>query len=820
MATLQDQLDWEEHCKNEGLQVFRRQIFDAKEGNRITDTPMGNVVLRKYVLDFATAIAKDITDDLNSPGVAKQAVPLLFALDINSVALITMRQVLNTLFGSEENTVPLTRLARNLGKTLYAELALASFKDISPDLFEALVNDLNSRLSRDLDYRLTVFKMQAKENGIVLPEWSNRQRVLVGTYLINILSSPSFGLELLEVEKVQLKTKTPYIVKVTEKVNRVMEHVHVLLEDLSGRAAPTLIKPMPWSNKPNEGGFYGELRHKAVRFYKGPSKFMDIMQFYGADNNPTIEMLNVHQNVAWKVNPFIYDLARAMDKKGLSIKDSIEFSSAVRELEPERPPFLDKGAELTESEEAIFKEWKVKMRDWYIEMNRVGRAESRVRSVIKAATSLINRKEFYYVYQGDYRFRMYPVSGALNPQGSDIQKAMIHAAHGAPIDSEEALWWFKLSLAAKYGIDKLSPEQCVQWVDDNHTNIIKAAEDPLNRDAFAWWSDADKPMQFIAVCDEYRRYHLDPENFLNRIAVSMDGTCNGLQNYSAIFRDAIGGLATNLISSPDGLPNDIYKEVAQAAYKRLLKMPDSLHKRGWLEYIVDRKLTKKPVMTQVYGSTFGTCRDAVIEFVREKGLFEGQEYEFSDYAAHLVWDAIGDVVVKAAEGMEWLRKATSQIMKQQTNGINTVLAFPSPTGAVVVQDYRKYETQRITVNVGRSIQLRVAGLDMYKVDKLAHRNSAPPNFIHCVDSGHMCYTTLRMARLNIPNLFLHFIHDDYGTLAKYAGTLARELREAFIDMHSHYSIEDFGRYYKDLPTPPSRGDLDINCVRDSINFFR
>src|SRR5699024_4339341 len=289
----------------------------------------------------------------------------------------------------------------------------------------------------------------------------------------------------------------------------------------------------------------------------------------------------------------------------------------------------------------------------------------------------------------------------LNPQGSDVQKALLHAADGEPIDSPEALWWFKMGIASKFGIDKLAPEDCVKWVDDNHANIIRAAADPLQSDAFHWWTGADKPLQFIALCDEYSRYWQDPVNFVSRIAVAMDGTCNGLQNYSAMLRDSVGGRATNLISAESGIPNDIYGDVAKASFKRLGRAPVSDLRNAWLDFGFDRSLTKKSVMTPVYGSTFGTCRKSIIEYCHDKQICEGQEYDHADYAAHLVWDGIGDVVVKAKEAMAWLRKSSGTLMKEGAEYITWL----APTGFRVVQVYDKHKTMQVQAHIGKKVRL-------------------------------------------------------------------------------------------------------------------
>jgi len=46
-----------------------------------------------------------------------------------------------------------------------------------------------------------------------------------------------------------------------------------------------------------------------------------------------------------------------------------------------------------------------------------------------------------------------------------------------------------------------------------------------------------------------------------------DGSCSGIQHYSAILRDPVGSAAVNL--APDTKPHDIYKDVAEVAKIKL-----------------------------------------------------------------------------------------------------------------------------------------------------------------------------------------------------------------------------------------------------------
>ncbi|QYW05834.1 RNA polymerase [Vibrio phage vB_VpaP_G1] len=813
MATLEQQLEWETKHRDNGRTKVLESLRKAEEQGRVTDTPLGTGVLRRYVLKLSAKLAKDITEDLGKPGRSKAHSPLLRDLDPDSVSLIAISTVMNAL--ADENR-KLGTVAMTLGKAIYGELALNYFRDMNEELYETLVNDLSRKMSKDLRHRMTVMRMQAEKAGITIPEWTPGQKMQVGLYLLSLMDDEE---GIIEQYTDYTNNKTTYYLQFRENVTKIMQSAESRVLAHAGFAAPCLIKPVPWQED-GTGGFHGDLKVRAPRFFKGSARQLEIMKEEGCDLSVVLKMLDVHQSTAWKVNPFILNVVKGMRKYGYETKD-VRFTTA--HPEPKRPEFLDIVNEvenMTPAQQAEFQSWKHSKRDWHTTIRDVSRAESKLSRVLYAAHEMLPFDEFFFVCQLCDRGRMYYVSGPLNPQGSDMQKAMLHAAHGKPITDDKALYWFKLGIASKYGIDKLAMDDCVAWVDENHTNIMRCGEDPLNRDAFYWWSDADKPLQFLAFCDEYYRYHKNPETFVNRLAVAMDGTCNGLQNYSALLRDEVGGKSTNLLGEWGDKPNDIYGDVAKAAEHRLYLKEPSEFRSAWCSVGFNRSLTKTSVMTQVYGSTFGTCRKSIVAYCIEKALFEkDNQWELADYASRLVWDGIGDVVVLAKEAMDWLQKVSSAVMKRGEEYITWL----APSGFRIVQVYNKSEVKRVQAAVGHKITLRLRE-ETDKPDKMRHRNALPPNFIHGIDASHMAYVSVAMGILLgylEGRCFLHMIHDDFGTLAADADTLYRVIREEFVTMHTNYMIENvFSTRYPYTPSPPAKGNLDINRVLTSPNFFR
>jgi DNA-directed RNA polymerase len=133
----------------------------------------------------------------------------------------------------------------------------------------------------------------------------------------------------------------------------------------------------------------------------------------------------------------------------------------------------------------------------------------------------------------------------------------------------------------------------------------------------------------------------------------MDGTCNGLQNFSAILRDEVGGKAVNLL--PADKPNDIYTDVAELVIKRVEEdaMGGNEIAAGWIGRVT-RKVTKRPVMTLAYGaSRYGFAKmvfEDTITPLRGECKKAGDKgrlpvarngFDAATYMGGLIWDCVG-----------------------------------------------------------------------------------------------------------------------------------------------------------------------------------
>jgi DNA-directed RNA polymerase len=154
---------------------------------------------------------------------------------------------------------------------------------------------------------------------------------------------------------------------------------------------------------------------------------------------------------------------------------------------------------------------------------------------IETAEELTAHDCFYTAMNLDWRGRVYGVPH-FNFQRDDRVRALFLFADGEPIGAE-GLNWLKVHIANCGDFDKISKrsfDERLWWVADNIEKIKANAEAPLE---LRWWTEADKPFQFLAACKELTAALKEGPAFVSRLPVSFDGSCSGLQHLSAMMRD-------------------------------------------------------------------------------------------------------------------------------------------------------------------------------------------------------------------------------------------------------------------------------------------
>lgn len=797
-----------------GQDRMRKAIEKNEEKGGSPNNPYAQAVYRRFVLPLAEAIKADV--DTPRVGRAQAHVPLLRGMDYEAVAFVAVRGVLSSILrGAKEHGG--RDVVKETGSNVYHEYLLTQFADAEPVLFYHLMHDMDRKLSTNETHRMTVMKMQAKKVGVEFKEWGQAERDQIGGYLIDQLAvlgmvNTDVQLEVKQQGSRRIR-RTQVHVELTDAVKELIGKITDFVVESTPYFLPCIEKPKDWVAI-DDGGFHTrEMRRLSPWMVKTYSSTRD--DYRSEEMRHEMAAVNALQSVKWRINNRMLQAIVDISK----VHDMEEIIAQAEQPKPHKPDWLVKGMtaeDMSTEQQVVFKRWKREVAEWHTDGKIRGAKSNRFYTTLRVARQFKDYPEIYFVYFVDFRGRKYVQTTGVSPQGSDMQKALLEFSEGKPLDTKEAREWFCIAGANRWGYDKASLSDRVKWVALHEDLILAFAADPVNNHG---WKEADKPLQFLAWCLEYSNWKAFGSAFLSRIAVGMDGSCNGLQNFSAMLRDAHGGRATNLLPSP--LPQDIYQSVADRVTSLLLAAlkedPTRSDCQEWITHGITRSLVKRSVMTLPYGSR----KSSWAEFIEADYLKAGKwpELEKNRYAAmsrllaSFLGTAISDVVVAAAGAMSWLQDASTSILRRGYDRIQ----WTTPSGFPVTQVYWETDEHRINTKLCGGAKLSIRR-DTNDAKRSRHRNGVAPNFVHSLDASHLTLVVERAAARGISAFAM--IHDDYGTHPADTQALYEIIREVFLEMYTkHDVLEEFRARYSFLPEPPPMGDLDLNQVLDSPYFF-
>jgi DNA-directed RNA polymerase len=808
------QQEVEERMYVGGINRAESMMAKAEDAGRAHQNPYAKELFDEFVLPLAGAIREDI--EAKRAGRRQAHTMLLTGLDADAVAYLTVRYVVSVLLSAKPEDH--RKLAYGIGRTVHRELVLAQIEQEAPDLYHTLSQDFARRLSKDERHRLIVFMQQAEKNNISITKWDIGSREKVGFYLMGLLEDAGL-ITICDESRTGYKHDTREVLihpDVIDRVDKIKAYVAVSMPVYG----PCVEPPLDWGF--NQIGGYHTPKMRSANSTLIHARRSSRILAKNTDMPVVYKAVNALQRTAWAVNTRMLDTVFAVAKE-FSTKEIVSLNDTPA---PPRPLWLsDDWTKAPKDQWPLdklneFKEWKRDMAEWHTERKLLGSRYARFYAATRAAEMFRDSDAIYFVYFADSRGRLYPLTYGLNPQGSDLSKSLIHFAKAKPLSTPAAVRWFHVQGANKWGFDKATLDERMEWVGERRDLICSFAHDPVNNTG---WTEAGDPLQFLAWCFEYADYIANPDTFQSRIPISMDGSCNGLQNLSAMFRDEVGGAATNLTANLK--MRDIYGDVAKAATIRLAALEPADEQEAkiiakWLEFGIARSAVKRSVMTTPYGVTRQSATDYVIDdYLREKMGPTFDKTEYRKAAAVLmkaVWPAIGDVVVKGREAMDWLKKSARQIVKMNKRE-DKMIVWPTPSGFPASQAYYDVEVHRIHTHLHGPMKIRVYS-ESDEADPDRHASGLAPNFVHSLDAAHLHLTTADAATQGIESLAM--IHDDYGTHANDAQLLFDTIRKQFVAMYLACDPPaQLHALYPFLSPPPSKGSLDIMEVLESDFFF-
>lgn len=715
----------------------------------------------------------------------------------------------------------LQTLAERIGTRIEDEVRMQGLKEREPRLYTWMTERFKERGSEDYRHkrRVMMAAIRRANSEETRPQWSLKDRAGLGLLILDCFQQAGM------IEKsYQLgqKGRRELFVMLAPEVEQALS-----LRDARGRELlnpwfkPTLDVPLDWTD-PEDGGYHThDLPLMKTR------RRQDIERLRAADLSIVYGAVNALQRTPWAVNEDVLTTAEILMDMGVHCEGLPIVSAATAPVRPNLPPI---GTDLSSEEVDMLREYKSARRFWYsLEATRRSKS-TQAQQILEIARELAPEEAFYFPHQLDYRGRTYAVPLQLNPQGNDLAKGLLHFAEGRPL-GEMGGFWLAVHGANTWGVDKGALSGRVDWVLENSDWIVACGHDPIaNRE----WMDADggkKPWQFLAFACEWSRFvdlGEDPE-FVSHLPVSLDGSCNGLQHFSAMLRDAVGARATNLTDSPE--QHDIYTEVAEATTRRVERAvrgesaADRETGGRWLEHGITRKVVKRPVMTTPYGATQIGMKDMVLDDVikvDKTGFdFGPKTWVSAAWLAGHIYGAIGETVSAAQEAMSFLQGAASALAKE-----NRPIAWTTPAGLPVLQHIQAYKSFIINTTLLGRVQLSFAE-SQDKLDRRRQKTSIAPNFVHSYDAAHLMLTVCATERELGRPVSWAMVHDSFGTHAGDVQAMSVILRKEFVRMYDGKSpldeLADNVRMSLMDPTAcppvPQLGTFDVREVAQAEFFF-
>jgi DNA-directed RNA polymerase len=852
------ELTLEEGAVTDGIEKYRNALVKAQKKDRTHFPPE-----LELMLIAIPPVAKRITADLLMATKGRTVGELRKALTLETtgkfvnpdvLALLTLRHAINN-YGSFHTV---QRIAIGLADTIRMykdDQRLATHEEKRLRGYRAKVLKNTVQKSNDERYKHRVMGHTRRKLGLTDSAWDDRFKLILGQRLLDCLLAECG--DYFELKRIPRNNKSwrgtgsyerDWIQTLvsTDLLDEHLEMMHSNAEALLPVFKPMVVPPKPWTSMVS-GGYLKEslMRYSQCRLVRGVSnKRLKDMKATAVDER-ILNALNAIQDTPYRINQRVLDVMTEMAVVG--------GQAGIPEKHIPDPPVkpwemaenLIKGHDYNwfkanaQSEIDAYNRAASKL--WSAHYEAKGQRTS-FREKHKLAKKFREFERFWFPMNMDWRGRVLTLSSPmLSPQGDDASKGLLEFADGKEISAEGFLE-FQVHGANVFGEDKLSVDGRIQWVDDHHDKLLLVDADPFREDIFEWWTNADKPFQFLAFCFDYAAYMKD-RSHKSRLICHIDQTCSGLQHWSAVLADEQGAKSVGMVNKP--MPDDIYLKVADAV-EELIKDDNDPLAKVW-QGKVTRIITKRNVMTKLYGATMPGMRDQVekeLKALDKKSptgayleLPEGYDnYKAADYISRKNNAAMQVVVKKATEGMEFMQKLAKALAESECG-----VSWTSPIGLEIEQYYP--EKQKIRVNTywaglkvdtalykhavenrkKRRVDLTLtypSPEDGVRVSKAT--NSIAPNFIHSMDASHLMFIALAFDGC------LSTVHDSFGTHASDVPALLTSVRQAFIDMYQGHDHLDEVLAENIRRSPhvdhdvflPERGQFDFNNIKDATYFCR
>ena len=695
----------------------------------------------------------------------------LVEIEPEAAAAIALKLTFDKVFSTKDKANEIANVITSIGQALEQEAQLRWYEAQDKNLYDRIKRSY-WHSSCGTQQRVTVARTMMNRHEYHWDAWGSVVRAKLGGWLLDCVMKATGWFERVTVKR---HNGTPTLI--VPSLLFAMQKEELMRDALmfAPMAWPMLVPPRDWSPIKAGGYLLNEVMngHEMVR--RGDGALIQ--------GNTPLLFLNKLQKTAYTLNSFVVEVAETLMERGYKVGKFLP----IVEL-----PMPNKPWDIADNEEARH-EYRRQAAEVMNHNAASFKRSCRTRMTMETVKLFKEKDKFFLPWSFDYRGRTYPIPAFLTPQDTDFGKSLLKFAEPSFM-TEEAEGWLAFQVATTYGLDKATMKERQEWVASNHDLISRVATDALSN--LSDWEGASEPWQFLAACEEFNACVIECTRSWTNLPVAIDATCSGLQILAGLARDQSTAKLVNVF--PSEQPQDAYKVVAERAKPKL---------PSHLAALLDRKVTKRTVMTIPYNATQHSNRAYIREALKEKGA-EFTPDELTQIVS-AVREAMYEVVPGPMQVMDWIKKEVGAAFKR---GVDH-LAWETPSGFIVKQNRRKRETKRVKLQVLGECQVKLT-TGFSGPDVAGHKSSTAPNLIHSIDASILHRAFLKF---NAP---FTVIHDSVLCRATDMGVLNRVVRETYYEIFSESNpLMDFARAIDAETEPPIIGDLDLESVLESTYFF-
>ena len=307
---IDQQIQLERTQISQGLKRLRDQTLKLEQQNYASASIYGIASLQTLLpLVVDKIITTNTKIHQGKYGAAFKDIHIYLAtIEPLAAASIACKITFDKVFGYKEGCNIATNVCEAIGRAIEDECNMRHYEENAPALLATLKENYWHR-AIGTQQKLTVIKTLMNRYGVKQwTPWGRSIRIKLGAWLLDCIMQASGWFYK---QRMRTGRKTTVFIAPTAEFMDIKDQVMANAEVFSPLAWPMLIPPKDWTNDSPGGYMLNELMqgHDLVR--RGdPSRIQGEIP---------IAFLNKIQQVKYRLNPFIVDVAEALQQRGISI---------------------------------------------------------------------------------------------------------------------------------------------------------------------------------------------------------------------------------------------------------------------------------------------------------------------------------------------------------------------------------------------------------------------------------------------------------------------------------------------------------------------